>query len=200
MYDWGPRLQAATTTVTAAGGSGLQTDEASAAAAAQSANAQPAAPPAYATICALIKDQHADVREWVAYHLAVGVDKIYLIDTGSQVSTATVLQDYIAAGLVDFSYDAHIPASPGTHGPQLTAYSRCLEKGRQRYCAREGVWEGASRFEWKDVRPVRLSLSRTGGACWGVTRRRDTYAHPLQIMMALATVSVGLSTRPSRMP
>lgn len=84
----------------------------------------------YVSICSSIKDQHADVREWLAYHRAVGVDKFYLVDTGSAIPMRSAMEDYIAAGIVDFSYDNNIPAAPGTHGPQLTVYERCLAKAK----------------------------------------------------------------------
>jgi hypothetical protein len=34
-------------------------------------------------ICVCIRDQHVDVREWLAYHRALGVSKFYVWDTGS---------------------------------------------------------------------------------------------------------------------
>ena len=35
----------------------------------------------YLAICAASKDDGREVREWVEYHLAAGVSKIYLFDT-----------------------------------------------------------------------------------------------------------------------
>ena len=35
----------------------------------------------YLALCAAVKDRPGAVREWVEYHLALGVSKIYLMDT-----------------------------------------------------------------------------------------------------------------------
>ncbi|KAL6770892.1 hypothetical protein ACKKBF_B33120 [Auxenochlorella protothecoides x Auxenochlorella symbiontica] len=88
--------------------------------------------PAYATICAAMKDQHTDVRGWVAYHRAIGVGKFYLVDTGSGESMQSVLQDHIDSGLVDFTYDSGILPTRGTHGPQLGVYQQCIAKASKR--------------------------------------------------------------------
>lgn len=45
------------------------------------ADASPALPSV--AICVCIRDQHVDVREWLAYHHALGVSKFYIWDTGS---------------------------------------------------------------------------------------------------------------------
>lgn len=97
-----------------------------------------AMPPAYVTVCSAVKDQHADVREWLAYHRAVGVDRFYLVDTGSASSMSHEVADYIGAGVVDFTYNASLVPTPGTHGPQLAAYELCLAKARARRVLRGG--------------------------------------------------------------
>lgn len=89
--------------------------------------AQPHQPAdAYVAICAAVKDQHPDVREWIFYHRAVGINKFYLTDTGSQPPMQSVLEDHIQSGLVEYTYDTKVPPRKGTHGPQVTIYERCL--------------------------------------------------------------------------
>jgi len=59
---------------------------------------------AYVALCAIMKDQNADVREWVAHHAGLGVGKIYITDSGSARPLGREIADYIASGLVDYFY------------------------------------------------------------------------------------------------
>lgn len=45
-------------------------------------------------------DEHCDIREWVLHHASIGVGKIYLFDTQSDIPMQPVLDDLIASGLV----------------------------------------------------------------------------------------------------
>ncbi|GAB4813551.1 hypothetical protein N2152v2_000597 [Parachlorella kessleri] len=90
-------------------------------------------PDAYVAICAAVKDQHIDVREWIFYNRAIGINKFYLTDTGSKPPMQAVLQDYIDAGLVDYTFDTKVPPRKGTHGPQVTIYERCLHQHGHRH-------------------------------------------------------------------
>lgn len=89
--------------------------------------ANPAPQPAYLAICTAIKDQHLDIREWIFYHRAIGVQRFYLVDTGSTPPMQATLQDYIDIGLVHYTHDNAIPWRPGTHGPQITIYENCIQ-------------------------------------------------------------------------
>jgi hypothetical protein len=40
-------------------------------------------------------DQHADLAEWVDYHLGLGASHVYVYDTGSQLPVESVLAPYI---------------------------------------------------------------------------------------------------------
>jgi len=44
-------------------------------------------PDGYFAICAIVKNQYADIREWVEYHRYIGAKKIYLYDNNSTVRT-----------------------------------------------------------------------------------------------------------------
>jgi hypothetical protein len=79
-------------------------------------------------ICVAIKDQAVDVREWVYYHRAIGVDKFYIWDTGSKPPLLNAVKDFVHEGLVHYEYDDKVPPKPGTHGPQVALYDRCLER------------------------------------------------------------------------
>lgn len=41
-------------------------------------------PMQYISICASVKDETMDLREWVDYHYVMGVSKIYIMDHGSK--------------------------------------------------------------------------------------------------------------------
>jgi hypothetical protein len=59
------------------------------------------ATPHYLSLCCIIKDEDDVIEEWVAFHLAVGVDHILLIDNGPSDNLATILAPYIVAGKVE---------------------------------------------------------------------------------------------------
>ena len=53
----------------------------------------------YAAACAMVKDE-PDLREWAAYHLAVGFEHLLIYDNESRIPVSVVLGDFIAAGFV----------------------------------------------------------------------------------------------------
>jgi hypothetical protein len=56
---------------------------------------------AYAAACAIMRNEHCNVLEWVEYHLYIGIGKIYIFDHGSTPSLTTAIADYLAAGTVE---------------------------------------------------------------------------------------------------
>ncbi|PSC67481.1 glycosyl transferase family 2 [Micractinium conductrix] len=79
-------------------------------------------------ICVAIKDQNVDVREWIIYHRAIGVRRFYIFDTGSKPPLLDAVQDFVQEGLVHVEVEAHARPKPGTHGPQVALYDRCLRR------------------------------------------------------------------------
>jgi hypothetical protein len=61
-------------------------------------------PDGYVAICAVVKDQARDLREWVEYHRYVGVRKIYVYDNNSTVPLAASVADHLRDGAVEYSY------------------------------------------------------------------------------------------------
>lgn len=55
-------------------------------------------------IVIIIKDGARYMREWLDYHLLVGVDHFYFYDNDSSDNLKEVLQRYIDAGLVDYKF------------------------------------------------------------------------------------------------
>jgi hypothetical protein len=49
-------------------------------------------PDGYAAICAIVKNQHRDIREWLEYHRWLGVSKVYVYDNNSTVRGAAGLR------------------------------------------------------------------------------------------------------------
>lgn len=70
---------------------------------------QPVPPPAVAppltlAICAIVKNEHPYLLEWIAHHRLVGVEHFVLFDNGSTDGTSDLLRNLAQAGIVD-----HVP-------------------------------------------------------------------------------------------
>lgn len=57
----------------------------------------------YLSIAAILKDETPYLREWVAYHRAVGVEHFWLCDNGSREPVAKTLEREVKAGIVEVS-------------------------------------------------------------------------------------------------
>lgn len=77
----------------------------------------------YLTLCSIVKDEDAHLREWIDYHLLAGVEHFVIYDDDSSVPVADSLAEYVAEGLVT----VHTPPQPAT---QLGAYNDCIERYR----------------------------------------------------------------------
>jgi len=55
----------------------------------------------YLSICAIFKNEASFLREWLEYHLIVGVEHFYLYNNFSDDSYKEILQPYIDKGIVD---------------------------------------------------------------------------------------------------
>lgn len=74
-------------------------------------------------ICAIAKEEGPYFKEWIDWHLSMGVEKFYIYDNGSTDCTKEVLEPYIKSGVVEYTY------FPGKR-MQLAAYDDCLERHR----------------------------------------------------------------------
>lgn len=73
------------------------------------------------SICAIFRDEAKYLKEWITYHLLVGVDHFYLYNNFSEDDFMSVLQPFIddkKVTLIDW------PVNLG----QLSAYTDCIEK------------------------------------------------------------------------
>jgi hypothetical protein len=78
----------------------------------------------YISICAIFKNEGKYLKEWIEYHLLVGVDHFYLYNNNSTDNYLEVLQPYIDKGVVTLT---EWPEVPG----QITAFKHCYENFRQ---------------------------------------------------------------------
>ncbi len=82
-------------------------------------------PQQYLGLCAIARDEDTILREWVAWHLLIGFEKIIIYDNGSKTPVCEVLEDFLDTGLVE-TYTIN------GEQRQLTAYAHCLrERGRE---------------------------------------------------------------------
>ena len=74
-------------------------------------------------IAAILKDEAPYVKDWIEYHLLIGVTKFYLYDNGSRDCLKDVLRPYREAGIVEYR------EFPG-HCKQLAAYNDAILRHR----------------------------------------------------------------------
>jgi len=82
------------------------------------------------SLCLIFKDEGRFLKEWLDYHLTVGVDHFYLYDNNSTDDYHTVVQPYIDKGVVTLIAWPYQQA-------QVKCYKHCLET----YC-NETKWIG----------------------------------------------------------
>lgn len=78
----------------------------------------------YLSLCLIFKNESPFLKEWLDYHLSIGVDHFYLYNNNSTDDYGTVLAPYVEDGLVtlvDFPYDY----------AQMKAYEDCYTRYRE---------------------------------------------------------------------
>lgn len=56
------------------------------------------------SVGAIMKDEGPYLKEWLDFHILVGVEKFFLYDNGSTDNTTQVLKPYIDRGIVEYHY------------------------------------------------------------------------------------------------
>lgn len=56
------------------------------------------------SIAAIMKNEGPYLKEWLDFHILVGVEKFYLYDNGSTDNTGEILKPYIERGIVDYTF------------------------------------------------------------------------------------------------
>ena len=77
------------------------------------------------------RDQNEDVEEWVDYHLAIGISKIFFFDNNSTVPIRETLAKY--RGAVHYEDVSTLEAAP--LNPQLFVYRKCLAQKNVQWIA-----------------------------------------------------------------
>ena len=70
-------------------------------------------------ICAILKDEHQYLKEWIDYHLNIGVDHIYLYEDITSNTHIDITKDYDNVHLMSMGY--------------FIDMKHCLEKQRDTY-------------------------------------------------------------------
>ena len=78
----------------------------------------------YLSVVVIMKNEALYIREWLEYHLMLGVQKFYVYDNESSDNLMEILQPYMEAGIVDYKYFPYT-------GKQVLAYNDVLEKARE---------------------------------------------------------------------
>ena len=81
-------------------------------------------------ICAIFKNEGPYLKEWIEYHLIVGIDHFYMYNNNSTDNYLEILQPYINAGKVTL---IEWPHQQG----QIKAYNNCIDNRRN-----EAKWIG----------------------------------------------------------
>ncbi len=55
-------------------------------------------------VCLVVRNQHADIREWLEHHMALGVGRFYVFDNNSTRPMLDTVLDLVQAGVVDYQY------------------------------------------------------------------------------------------------
>ena len=82
-----------------------------------------AEPQFYLAVCAIAKNEGPYFQEWIEWHRKQGVEKFYIYDNESTDGTKEILQPYVDAGIVEYTF------WPGKK-MQLPAYDDCFERHR----------------------------------------------------------------------
>jgi hypothetical protein len=77
----------------------------------------------YLSACAIYRDEARYLREWVAFHRVVGVERFYLYNNRSSDRHLEALAPYLNEGVVSVR---EWPAFPG----QMTAFEDCIKRHR----------------------------------------------------------------------
>lgn len=75
------------------------------------------------SLCLIFKDEAPFLKEWIDYHLTIGIDHFYLYNNNSEDNYQNVLEQYIKDGLVTL-------IEWPEHNSQFKCYKHCFEMFR----------------------------------------------------------------------
>ena len=74
----------------------------------------------YLSLCLIAKDENTYLKEWLDYHILLGVEHFWIYDNDSTIPLAKSIQAYIEKGWVTVN-------TIHGKGMQLYAYDHCLQ-------------------------------------------------------------------------
>lgn len=144
----------------------------------------------YASLCAIVKDEDRDIREWLAYHLAIGFEHVLVYDNNSRIPLRTTLEDLVSAGLVT------VVDWPLTRAQQLSAYHHALTNwgAATRWLAFIDADEFILPLRHDDIRDFLDEYGDCGGvgANWSMFGSAGHMARPEGSILANYTQTLGL--------
>jgi hypothetical protein len=78
----------------------------------------------YLSVCSVFKDEAEFLDEWINYHLLLGVEHFYLYNNNSIDNYSSILEPYIAEGVVDL-------INWPNEFPQMSAFKNCLDSYKE---------------------------------------------------------------------
>jgi hypothetical protein len=141
----------------------------------------PFPPKRYLTVCAIAKDE-LDIEEWVAYHIAVGVDHIQIYDNESAVPIRRVLRKWIMAEKVTVEIAKGVKI-------QNRLYTRFLSKSESRWVACIDIDEYLVPLKTDDVKDVLRGFEGYAGlgVFWKVFGSNGHVNRPQSLVMEAYT-------------
>jgi len=111
-------------------------------------------------ICAIFRDEALYLREWVEFHLMMGVSRFFLYQNRSKDNWREVLQPYIDRKIVE------LIEWPQAGPTQMAAYSDCLRKhhGQQLWIAFIDIDEFLFSPQYPTVPPALERINQAWGA------------------------------------
>ncbi len=80
----------------------------------------------YLALCLFCKNETRYLKEWIDYHLLIGVEHFFIYDNLSDIPVSQSLRDYVERGLVTVELNMEIGI-----GKQTRAYAKCLRDHRE---------------------------------------------------------------------
>jgi hypothetical protein len=126
-------------------------------------------------LCAIFRNEAADLFEWVLYHYLLGVDHIILYDNDSTDAPERVLEPFTARNIVT------LKRWPGAKTESPTPQSRSLKDCKRVARRRRATWVTA--FDIDEFLVLRGAASAADAACVG--QQRTSSGAPTKLHAAL---------------
>lgn len=87
-------------------------------------------------IVAVFQNEGKILKEWLEYHILIGVEKFYLLNNSSNDNCLDILQSYISRGMVELSHNPRIHKEASTQiVMQATFYRKIVRRRTHKWLA-----------------------------------------------------------------